>query len=388
MDRSFAARVARPFGAPSPRRSKRPTRGGSTSTRRPAAHLPSLLTLPGVLARHARAALTALWRRRLGRIALIAALLALPVLGGAWLWVRSSPFVAVQKVQISGVSGPDAAQIDGALAAAARRMSTLDVRPAALLAATASYPIVREVRAVPRFPHGLRIEVVEQPPVAALSFAGARTAVAADGVVLGPALLSGSLPTLAGYAEPAVGQRVHGANMLAYLAVIGAAPTPLAKLITKVYMGSEGLTVAMHGGVLAYFGDASTPHAKWLSFAQVLADPSSKGASYVDVRLPARPAAGFPSGVAPPDETTSEADSAGETTGNSESTIAALAAALTQATGVSAGASASETAGTPSPPTESEASSSEAAAPPTETPSETSTATPGEVPTEASSPTG
>jgi cell division protein FtsQ len=352
--------------------------------------LPSPLALPGVLTGHARTALASLWRRRLGRLALIAALLALPVAGAGWLWVRHSPFVSVQKVQISGVSGPDAAQIDAALTAAARRMSTLDVQPSALLAATTSYPIVREVRAVPRFPHGLRIEVVEQLPVAALSFAGARTAVAADGVVLGPGLLSNSLPTVTGYAEPAVGQRVHGANMLAYLAVIGAAPAPLAKLITKVYMGSEGLTVAMHGGVLAYFGDASTPHAKWLSFARVLADPSSKGASYVDVRLPARPAAGFPAGVAPPDETTSEADSAQETTGNSESTIAALAAALTQATGVSAGTSASEAAGTPSPPTESEAAGSEpeAAAPPAEAPSETPTGTSTEVPTEASTPTG
>jgi cell division protein FtsQ len=350
--------------------------------------LPSPVALPGMLAGHVRAALAALWRRRLGRLALIAAVLALPVLGAGWLWVRHSPFVSVQKVQISGVSGPDAAQIDGALTAAARRMSTLDVRPAALLAAASSYPIVREVRAVPRFPHGLRIEVIEQPPVAALSFAGARTAVAADGVVLGPTLLSSSLPTVTGYAEPAVGQHVHGGDMLAYLAVIGAAPAPLAKLITKVYMGSKGLTVAMQGGLLAYFGDASTPHAKWLSFARVLADPSSKGASYVDVRLPTRPAAGFPAGVAPPDETTSEADSAQETTGNSESTIAALAAALTQATGVSAGTSASEAAGTPSAPTESEASGSEAAMPPTETPSETPTGTATEVPTEASTPTG
>jgi cell division protein FtsQ len=387
MDRSFAARVARPFGAPASRRSTRPG-PSSTSSGRTAAQLPNPLALPGVLAGHARAALTALWRGRLGRVALIAALLALPVLGGGWLWVRSSPFVSVQKVQISGVSGPEAAQIDAALTAAARRMSTLDVQPAALLAAAASYPVVREVRAVPRFPHGLRVEVLEQPPVAALSFAGARTAVAADGVVLGPALLSGSLPTLAGYSEPAVGQHVHGANMLSYLAVIGAAPAPLAKLITKVYMGSEGLTVAMHGGVLVYFGDASTPHAKWLSFARVLADSSSKGASYVDVRLPARPAAGFPAGVAPPDETTSEADSAQETTGNSESTIAALAAALTQATGVSAGTSASEAAGTPSPPTESEASSGETAAPATETPSETPTGTSTEAPTEATTPTG
>jgi cell division protein FtsQ len=386
MDRSFAARVARPFGA---QPSRRPARGPATGTGRPAVHLPSPLALPSALARHARRALALAWRHRLGRVAVIVALVSLPVVGVGWLWVRHSPFVSVQKVQIGGVSGPDAPQIEGALDAAARRMSTLDVQPAALRAAVASYPIVREVRAVPRFPHGLRIEVIEQPPVAALSFAGARTAVAADGVVLGPGLLASDLPTVTGYAEPAVGQRVHGPDMLAYLAVIGAAPAPLAKLITKVYMGSEGLTVTMRDGLLAYFGDASTPHAKWLSLASVLADPGSKGASYVDVRLPARPAAGFPAGVAPPDAATSEADSAQETTGNSESTIAALAAALTQATGVSASTSASEAAGTPSPPTESkgagsEQQSSEAAT----TPSEAPTETPTEPASEAAAPTG
>ena len=69
-------------------------------------------------------------------------------------------------------------------------MSTLDVNRGALRAAVASFPVVRAVRAVPSFPHGLRIEVTEQLPVAALTIDGARTAVAADGVVLGPALLS------------------------------------------------------------------------------------------------------------------------------------------------------------------------------------------------------
>ncbi len=51
-------------------------------------------------------------------------------------------------------------------------MSTLDVNPAALRAAVASFPVVRAVHAIPSFPHGLRIEVTEQLPVAALTIAG------------------------------------------------------------------------------------------------------------------------------------------------------------------------------------------------------------------------
>jgi hypothetical protein len=39
------------------------------------------------------------------------------------------------------------------------------------------------------------------------------------------------------------------------------------------------------------FGDGSLPHAKWDAAAAVLSDHWSIGASYVDVRIPSRPAA-------------------------------------------------------------------------------------------------
>jgi hypothetical protein len=64
--------------------------------------------------------------------------------------------------------------------------------------------------------------------------------------------------------------------------------------------GPMGLTLVLRRNLLAYFGDDSRPHAKWLSLARVLADPSSAGASYIDVRLPERPAAGFAPGAMPP----------------------------------------------------------------------------------------
>jgi hypothetical protein len=70
--------------------------------------------------------------------------------------------------------------------------------------------------------------------------------------------------------------------------------------VERAYGGSKGLTLVMHGGLRVYLGDASRPHAKWASLARVLADPGSVGASYVDVRVPERPAAGFPAGVTPP----------------------------------------------------------------------------------------
>jgi cell division protein FtsQ len=278
---------------------------------------------------------------RRARIALLGALVAFPLLGGGWLWLRDSPLVAVEHVQIAGVAGPEARAIDAALTGAARRMSTLDVRSGSLLAAVAPFRVVREVHVIASFPHRLSIRVVEQPPVAALTVGSSRSAVAADGVVLGPALLTSSLPTLSGASQPLVGRRLSNAGLLASLAVLGAAPAPLAKFIARAYAGPMGLTVAMRSGLLVYFGDATRPHAKWLSLARVLADPSSAGASYVDVRLPERPAAGFAAGVVPPaDSAAGTAPTGGEQAGDEhagaseESTVAALAAGLDQAGGV------------------------------------------------------
>ncbi|HTA12029.1 MAG TPA: cell division protein FtsQ/DivIB [Solirubrobacteraceae bacterium] len=323
MSRSLAARA--------PGQRARRARPGSAGARK----APSWVRLPTLLAgapRTLSGLLELLGTRRRLRIALVAIALALALLAGAWLWLRQSPFVSVEHVRITGVYGADAQAVQAALTQAAHEMSTLDVSDGSLDAAVAPLHVVRELRATPSFPHSLRIEVVEQPPVAALTVAGVRTAVAADGVVLGSTLASGSLPSVSGYRLPPPGGRVSGKTLLGELTVLGAAPAVLAAHIERVYSGSKGLTVAMHNGLLVYFGDDERPHAKWLSLARVLADPSSAGASYVDVRLPSHPAAGFPTGVTPPDAAattgTTTPPGTAEPTGNSESTIEALAALL------------------------------------------------------------
>ncbi|HUA73308.1 MAG TPA: hypothetical protein VL988_00960 [Solirubrobacteraceae bacterium] len=303
----------------------RPRRARSRLPVEPA--LPRALALPATaLARAWRAG----WRRPRMRIAMAVTVAAIPILGGGWLWLRQSPFVSVQRVRITGVSGPDAQAVRSALTDAARAMSTLDVDEAALRAAVAPLHVVRSVRVVPSPPHGLRIEVSEQLPVAALSVDGMRTAVAGDGVALGASFLSRSLPTVSGYRVPAPGRSVHGPRLRAELAVLGAAPALLARHVERVFTGAKGLTVAMRNGLLVYFGDGGEALAKWLSLARVLSDPGSAGASYVDVRLPTHPAAGFPAGVTPP-QAGAEADagaSSGEGVGSSEDTVAALAEAM------------------------------------------------------------
>ncbi len=256
--------------------------------------------------------------RRLG-----IALAVLALLFGGWLLLRKSPLVSVEHVQIAGVQGVDAGSIDAALRGAARGMSTLNVNVGALRAAVASDRVVRSLSVSTSFPHGLRIHVVEQLPVAALSVGGAHTAVAADGVVLGPELLASEripLPAIALAAGSAVtlGGHVENATARAELTVLGAAPRVLLGWVSKVLIGPEGLTVAMRNSLSIYFGDATRPHAKWLAAARVLADPSSAGATYVDVRAPARPAAG----------TTAAGGLAGDTATGQASATDATSAAL------------------------------------------------------------
>ncbi len=365
MDRSFAGRLGIGGLTGRPAHSTRP-RSRSGARRAPASRrlgggvdraLAQLWRLP-LIAGHGIAATWAFVgaRRRL-RIAAVAISIATPLLAGGWLWFRGSSLVAVESVHVSGVHGADARQIDAALTSAARGMSTLEVNTAALRAAVASYPIVSNVRVSTSFPHAMRIAVVEQPPVAALDVDGAKTAVAANGDVLGPAHVSGALPTLSATIELSPGEHVHNASLLAALSVLGAAPTALAKDVETVSSGSKGLTLMLRGGVRAYFGDATRPHAKWASLARVLADASSAGASYVDVRLPERPAAGFPAGVTPPASAAeAEAQSSGATPGSSESS-AALAEGLDAAVGGGSTPATSATAPETAPASESESSS-------------------------------
>ncbi len=337
MDRSSAGRLGvGSLTRPPARKKARPNRAGS-GRKRAAGHgaragtgahpidtaIAHLLRAPSVLTRGISGGWALVRERKRLRIALLASVIALPLLGGGWLWLRHSSLVAVQHVRVSGVHGSEAPAIEAALTGAAKRMSTLDVSTAKLRAAVASYPVVGDVRVHTSFPHGLSIEVIEQAPVATLMAGGVKTAVAADGVVLGEAHASSALPTLTSQVQLTPGERVREKALLGELTVLGAAPKALAKSAERAYSGSKGLTLVMHGGLRVYFGDRSRPHAKWASLVRVLTDPGSVGASYVDVRVPERPAAGFPAGVTPPAVTGAEGEAATSTaSGESEQSLA------------------------------------------------------------------
>jgi cell division protein FtsQ len=339
MDRSFAGRLG--IGSltrTTSRSAKRPRRRSKGTSSRSANATPldraieQLWRAASAVGQQLARGSSFVWARRRLRIVAIALALAVPLLAGGWLWLRNSSFVSVEHVRVSGLHGADAHAIEAALADAARQMSTLNVDQGKLRAAVASYPVVGDLQVHTSFPHGISIGVVEQPPVAMLtSPGGVETAVSASGVVLGTARASEALPTLTSSVQLTPGERVRESTLVADLAVLGAAPAQLAKEVERAYNGPKGLTLAMHGRLLAYFGDASRPHAKWIAFARVLADSSSAGASYIDVRSPERPAAGFPAGVTPP-SATGEAEGSSATPSASES-AESLAEGLTSATG-------------------------------------------------------
>jgi cell division protein FtsQ len=71
-----------------------------------------------------------------------------------------------------------------------------------------------------------------------------------------------------------------------------------------------GIVVQVRKGPELRFGDASRIPAKWMAAARVLAAAGARGATYIDLRLPERPAAGGLSTtsvipLAPAGETTS-----------------------------------------------------------------------------------
>jgi cell division protein FtsQ len=230
--------------------------------------------------------------RRRARLKLVGAALAcLALLGGAWLWVRDSSLVAVQRVSITGVSGTDAGQIRSALTLAARNMTTLDVRLGALRTAVAPYPVVQDLRVSTQFPHGLRIEVVEHLPVGAVTAGGRSVAAASDGTVLRD-VPTGALPAIPMGSLPG-GSRVTDPSALQALALLAATPQRLLAKISQVTTSPpHGLVAQLRSGPSVYFGDDSDLAAKWVAATEVLGDSSSAGASYIDVTDPARPAAG------------------------------------------------------------------------------------------------
>lgn len=230
------------------------------------------------------------------------------VLGALWLWLRDSPLVAVRDVTVTGVSGPDAGQVREALADAARDMTTLHVNQGELKTAVDPFPTVLGVSTHSDFPHGLRIAVHERNPIGAVVAGTQRVPVAADGTLM-PTTPDGDLPEISAKALPG-GSHASAPEVRHAIAVLASAPPAIRARVRRVYVGPRGWTLPLRNGPVLYFGGSERLAAKWAAVVTVLADPTSTGATYLDVRLPERPAAG---GLEPPPDSAAQAG-AGQTT--------------------------------------------------------------------------
>ncbi|MEA2317855.1 MAG: cell division protein FtsQ [Solirubrobacteraceae bacterium] len=214
----------------------------------------------------------------------------LVILGAAWLWLRDSSLVAVKRVTVTGVSGPDAPRVREALQTAALGMTTMHVRDGDLANAVEPFPGVLGVKAETDLPHTLRLTVRERNPVGAVVAGNQRVPVAADGTVMRTARADG-LPDIAAKAVPG-GSHATDPGVRRALSLLSAAPPALRGRVRRVYVGPKGLTVPLRSGPTLYFGGSERTRAKWAAATVVLADPTSTGATYLDLRLPERPAAG------------------------------------------------------------------------------------------------
>ena len=217
-------------------------------------------------------------------------LVAACALAGGWLWVRDSSLVSVRDVYVTGVQSSEGPQIRNALHNAALDMTTLHVRKDALRAAVAQYPSIKRLDVDADLPHKLLIEVHERAAVAAIKGGGATVAASSDGLVL-RGMRARGLPTLRVRTAPA-GERVTDRRTLGALGVAAGAPPELRHRVVRLWSSRRGLTLDLRNGPDLVFGSGADAARKWAAALRVLADPSSAGATYLDLRVPERVAAG------------------------------------------------------------------------------------------------
>lgn len=259
-----------------------------------------------------------------------------------------SPVAHPSRVYVTGVTGPSQARIERALREAGAGQSTLHVDRDAILSAVRAFPEVADVRINASPPSGLTLTAVMRLPVGVATVAGRRMVVAGDGRVL-ERISSTDLPEI----DPSAGAlQLRGAQLAGAapaLEVLAAAPHALLPLAKGVRMTQAGLEVTMRRGPRLIFGTARDARAKWVAAATVIADGAAAAASYVDVRVPSRPAVGGIGGsrvaseLAPPTLTASTPATAiapARPAATTPATSSPVAAAPTASAGVATGAAA------------------------------------------------
>ena len=218
---------------------------------------------------------------------LIAVALAMP----AWLMVRNSSLVAVEQVRVVGLGGYYDKQARRAVVTAAEQMTTMNVDQQQLSDAAGAYVNVAGIKVDADMPHKLTVYVDVRRPVAAARIGNEMVGLTSAGLILQSSTKPTNLPAIEA-AGPLLNDHITDAKALAAVRVLGAAPDVLLREVKSVKWGRNGLMVVLAKGVKLYFGDSAHANAKWRGAAAVLADPVTRGAAYIALRAPGRPAVG------------------------------------------------------------------------------------------------
>jgi cell division protein FtsQ len=224
-------------------------------------------------------------------------------------------------------------------------MTTLDVHMDQLRSAVAPFPVVKRLSVSTQFPHGMRIRVTEQVPVAAVVVAGRTIAVAGDGTLLHDVVASPSLPTIPVTVLPG-GTRLSDPHALAAVQLLAAAPYQLLAHVSGVQTtAAHGLVASLRNGPSLYFGDTTRLEAKWAAVAVVLAGQGSSSSVYIDVTDPERAAAGAAVPTASTASGTGAAGAGGTGASGAGGTSGTGATGTSGTAGSTAGATSSSTGG-------------------------------------------
>ncbi len=228
-------------------------------------------------------------RRRLAVAVVLSGLL----FGLYMVWLRDIGLVAVEKVQVTGLTGKDAAQATAALEKVARQSTTLHVDRAAIDSVAERFPVIHSVQIRTDFPDGMSIAVTEQRPAAMVVAGSRRIPVSADGSVLTALTINSSLPTIEVEPGNVPDKRLTRSSTLDAARVAGGSPATLTPQLESVSrQGSKGWVVQVKDGPKLIFGTATSIAAKWTAATRVLADRDAAGADYIDLSIPGRPTAG------------------------------------------------------------------------------------------------
>lgn len=253
----------------------------------------------------------------------LAVLLALLVAVAAWFLVRNSSLVAVEQVRVIGLSGYYDKDAKAAVIAEAEQMTTMNFDDARIAAAAGEFVDVAGVKVETNFPHAATIRVNVRRPVLIAKIGPRTVTLSQTGEVMTATTAIAGLPKIE---TPGVitGDRVTSGRAYEAVRVLGAAPDILLRKVDSVKWGRLGIVVSLENGPALYFGDADNAARKWDDAATVLASSKSRGAAYLDLRVPGRVALGGLGGAPLPES--ASAASADQAVAPAESQTVAPAA--------------------------------------------------------------